>query len=215
MDSAEFRAVRVRFERRWVMHPAMENLAEDHRTIQRVVDAMHTTAHRLLANRPVDSDALRQSVAFLEGFLEHCHYRKEEEFLFPALTAAHAFIADRPIAELAADHERSRRHFGELKRALRRLDEDGRTAEWDAAVALTRYHTTLSQHIHEEERTCFPYADRSLDPEELNLLMLHFANLEAGLDGKPELHELYEAVAEDVVAALAADEEAVAVSAAV
>jgi len=184
----------------------MENLVEDHRTIQRVVDAMHTTAHQLLANRPVDTSALRQGISFLEGFLEHCHYRKEEEFLFPALTASHAFMADRPVAELEADHERTRRYFGELRHTLKGLDQGDREASWQAAIALTRYHTTLAQHIHEEERTCFPYADRTLGQEKLDQLMARFAGVEAGLDGKPDLHELYQAVAEDVVGALSVSE---------
>lgn len=189
------------------MHPAIENLREDHRVIERVVRAMHHAAHRLLANRPVDAGVLRQSIAFLEGFLEHCHYRKEEEFLFPALVTASRFTGGGPVAELRADHERTRRYFGELKQALKRLDEGGRQAEWEAAVALTRYHTALSTHLHEEEQVCLRYAERALDPEELNLLMVNFAGIEAGVDGKPERHELYRAVAEDVAEALEADEE--------
>lgn len=190
-----------------MMHSAMENLAEDHRTIERVLAAMHTTSHRLLADRPVEVGVLRQSLAFLEGFLEHCHYPKEEEFLFPALKTVPRFIGARPVAELTADHERTRRHFGELKKALTKLEGGERQAAWNAAVALATYQTTLSTHLHEEERL-FPYADEALGSADLNRMMAGFAKIEAGADGRPQLHEAYQAVAEDIAAALAAMEEA-------
>lgn len=194
------------------MHGAMANLVEDHRTIERVLGALHHTAHELLADKPVDLGVVRQSIAFLEGFLEHCHYPKEEEYLFPAVRATFRGSPAHEVEKVVADHERTRRHFGRTKEAITRAEAGSRDDRWKAAVALTHYWTTLSSHLYEEERHFYPLAEGLLDPEELNILMVGFNKLEAGMDGRPQLHDVYRVVAEDVAEALETDEEALALA---
>ena len=63
-------------------------LKEEHRVIERVLDALETAANRLTTGSPVRPGVFLQAADFIKGFVDGCHHKKEEGVLFPALEAA-------------------------------------------------------------------------------------------------------------------------------
>ena len=161
------------------MHASLKNLSQDHRTIEQELDLLEQAAHELLARKPLEAGLLRQCVSSLSSFLDGCHWRKEEELLFPALSAARAFVGERPIEELGADHVRVRRAFNEVKAALAQMDSGHPGGGWAVAVALAGWYTPLRTHLHAEEHAAFPAAERTLKLETLEELAEAFRRIDA------------------------------------
>ncbi len=176
------------------MHVSLENLSQDHRTIERVLDVMQQAAHELLASRPVDPSLLRQSVACLSDLLDGCHWRKEEEFLFPALLTARSFVEDRLIEELRADHVRVRRALSEVRAAFSRLDAGHPGGGWAVAVALAACYAPLRMHLHAEEQAAFALAQQVLGVEKLDQLAVTFGQIDAAQEHPDQWRALYERV---------------------
>lgn len=174
------------------MHGSLENLSQDHRTIEHVLDLMQQAAHELLASRPVDPGLLRQCTAGLSTFLDGCHWRKEEQHLFPALASARAFVGDRPIEELRADHARVRRAVNEVRAAFPQMDSGHPGGGWAVAVALAACYTALRGHLHAEEESVFPAAEHVLGRATLDQLSLAFQQIDEAQEHRHELRELYE-----------------------
>ena len=73
-------------------------LKEEHRVIERVLDALETAANRLTTGSPVRPGVFLQAADFIKGFADGCHHKKEEGVLFPALEAAGIPAEGGPIA---------------------------------------------------------------------------------------------------------------------
>jgi hemerythrin-like domain-containing protein len=183
------------------MHAALENLSHDHRTIEGVLDVMQKAAHELLASRPVDPGLPRQCVSWLGGFLDGCHWRKEEELLFPAVAAARVFLAERPLEELRADHARVRRALGEVRASFPQMDAGHPSGGWAVAVALAACYAPLRGHMRTEEQTVFPISQQILDADKLDQMAAAFREIDAAHERSDELRELYQRVTEPVEAA--------------
>src|SRR5665647_2426724 len=63
---------------------ATEALMQEHRVIERVLDALEIAASHLERERPVRPGFFLEAADFIAGFADGCHHRKEEGVLFGA-----------------------------------------------------------------------------------------------------------------------------------
>src|SRR5450756_440878 len=63
---------------------ATEVLMQEHRVIERVLDALETAANHLDRGHPVRPGLFLEAADFIAGFADGCHHRKEEGVLFGA-----------------------------------------------------------------------------------------------------------------------------------
>ena len=146
---------------------AIETLMQEHRTIEKVLDALVAFAGEVQRKGATAREELGQFVGFLQRFADQAHHHKEEEILFRAM-ADHGFPTQGgPIAVMLAEHARGRAYIGVLAEAAAGAaawtDADRRTV----AEAAAGYAALLRSHIHKEDAILYPMAEQHLPPESM------------------------------------------------
>ncbi len=62
-----------------------EELMQEHRVIERVLDAIELAAGHLQRGQAVRPEFFLEAATFIAGFADGCHHRKEEGVLFGAM----------------------------------------------------------------------------------------------------------------------------------
>ena len=145
---------------------AIRVLEEEHRAIERVLDALDGyAASGQEASTPETRKDLLEFVEFIRLFADRVHHGKEEDILFEEMIRA-GFQKDMgPLAVMLHEHERGRL----LADKLGSLGEV--QAPWSPAdratlkAAASDYTKLLRQHIHKEDNILYPMAEARLGAE--------------------------------------------------
>jgi hemerythrin-like domain-containing protein len=146
---------------------AIEILMSEHRTIEKVIDALRafTGSVRLGAE---DRPELARFVRFIKEYADGHHHAKEEGELFEAMVQAGFPRQAGPIGVMLHEHDLGRQHVA----VLAALAE--KSGPWSAddcehlAAAAGGYGDLLRAHIQKEDSVLYPMAEQRL-PEALVL----------------------------------------------
>lgn len=138
-------------------------LMEEHRVIEKALDALEGWTAKLGAGSEADDKAeLARFVSFIQGFADAYHHGKEEDILFVAMNQ-HGFPSHAgPVAVMLHEHELGRSHvraLGELARQTTAWSDD------DLATLgsnVREFSGLLRQHIRKEDQILYPMADARL-----------------------------------------------------
>jgi hemerythrin-like domain-containing protein len=133
---------------------ATAGLREEHEVILRALLVLERLADRLAAGRPVSDTTVGDLVQLLQTFADRCHHGKEEERLFPALTAKGVGA---PLAPFLDEHAEGRGYLRTLA---------GAAPAAERAAAARRYIGLLRDHIERENAVLFPMADELFTADE-------------------------------------------------
>jgi len=142
-----------------------DTLRDEHREIERVLDAVEAAAHLLQGGVAVRPGFFLEATDFVAGFADGTHHYKEERLLFPAMVRAGLSGDAGPIAAMLGEHEEGRRLTQVLRQAAMRLAGGDMGAAGALGTAVRRYAHLLRDHIAKEDNVLFPMADRLLSPE--------------------------------------------------
>jgi hemerythrin-like domain-containing protein len=144
---------------------AIETLMNEHRTIERVLDALVGFADETVRKGSTEKEELSRFVTFVREFADAYHHGKEEDVLFVAMVE-HGFPSNGgPIAVMLHEHDQGRAYVGGL------AEKAAQDAEWTAAdrqevAELARaFSDLLHAHIHKEDAILYPMAEQHLPPE--------------------------------------------------
>jgi len=181
---------------------AIETLMNEHRTIERAIDALVSFAdevRRKTTDDRGDKVELGRFVTFIREFADACHHGKEEDILFAAMVEAGFSRQSGPIAVMLMEHDLGRTHV----RALAGLS--AQEAAWSVedrqrlGEAAHGYADLLRAHIHKEDAILYPMAEQRLPPEALRRVSADCDAYEAKKMGSGE-HERLHGLAEELVA---------------
>ena len=181
---------------------AIETLMNEHRTIERAIDALVSFAdevRRKTNDDRGDKVELGRFVTFIREFADACHHGKEEDILFAAMVEAGFSRQSGPIAVMLMEHDLGRTHV----RALAGLS--AQEAAWSVedrqrlGEAAHGYADLLRAHIHKEDAILYPMAEQRLPPEALRRVSADCDAYEAKKMGSGE-HERLHGLAEELVA---------------
>lgn len=141
---------------------AVEFLKQEHRVIERVLDALEID---LQGGGPSPSIAW-PALEFLAAFADGCHHHKEEEHLFPALRERGVPQEHGPIGCMLDDHETGRALMKRMRRALIGVEIGDPAAVEDFRDAAQLYIDHLRRHIDKEDHVLFAMAADLLSPAE-------------------------------------------------
>jgi hemerythrin-like domain-containing protein len=136
---------------------ATELLMQEHRLIERVLDALELAADAVRRGGMVPPQFFLDATDFLSGFADGCHHRKEEGVLFRAMIAGGSHSSDGAIALMTLEHEEGRAYTRSLRDAARAMDRD--PAARTLVVRNARHYIELLRaHIEKEDQMLFPLA---------------------------------------------------------
>jgi hemerythrin-like domain-containing protein len=176
-------------------------LMDEHRLIERVLDAFYTRLSRL-GQEPFPRSFFEQSLDFFRHFADGCHHGKEEDQLFPLLEQRGIPREGGPLGCMLKEHDIGRDCLAAIRRNLDAAaggDADALAQVRDAGTAFVQM---LRQHIMKEDQILFQMALRALTPADMDTLDAGFhdaANPKIG----PEVRARYEALAGELAAAAA------------
>src|SRR5579871_2645813 len=101
---------------------ALDNLKQDHLTIERVLDLLEQAGNRVRTGHALPAGFERWAVDTLCNFADHCHHAKEETALFPLLEARGITREGGPLGVMLREHEQGRTYRHRMQDAVDRRD---------------------------------------------------------------------------------------------
>jgi hemerythrin-like domain-containing protein len=154
-------------------------LREEHRWILRMLQCLERVT--LFSDRDghLDAACAAELLALFKYFADGLHQEREERFLFPRLLARAHSVAERTeVGRLCGEHEQERRAMARMNQELLgAIYGQGRSLHEFRREAL-RYIALQRQHVLHENLTLLALAERLLRPEDDELVMQGFADLE-------------------------------------
>jgi hemerythrin-like domain-containing protein len=169
---------------------ATEILMEEHRVIERVINALERATTRMSRGEEVYLRFFSGTAVFLRGFVDGCHHKKEEEVLFPVLLDHGLSAESGPIAVMLAEHKEGRRLAQEMRQAFERMQAGDHRKREELVEKATTYIKLLRQHIHKEDHVLFPMADKLIPAAQQEDMEHAFEPFENDENGE-NLHEKY------------------------
>lgn len=146
---------------------AIEILMNEHRTIERVLDALVVFADDAQRRGGTEGEELARFVRFFREYADAAHHAKEEDVLFQAMVA-HGFPRNGgPVAVMLHEHDEGRAAVGALHARA------GQAAPWsdadrqEIADVARGFSALLHAHIHKEDAVLYPMAEQHLPPDAL------------------------------------------------
>ena len=170
---------------------AIETLMNEHRLIERALDALVAFADEVRRKATDDKDELGRFVTFIREFADACHHGKEEAILFTAMVDAGFPRDGGPIAVMLFEHDQGRA----LVRQLAALAQQA--APWSAddrqrvAEAAYGFSQLLRNHIHKEDAILYPMAEQRLPPDVLERVSADCERYEQEKAGSGEHERLH------------------------
>ncbi len=157
---------------------AVELLMEEHRTIERVLDALETAATALDHGRPVRPGFFIEAADFIAGFADGCHHHKEEGVLFGAIVESGLPANEGPVPVMLHEHQQARALTQAMRNAARRLEEGDTGAGRQVVANALGYVALLHDHIAKEDEVLFPMADQMLSDQQHDEVLRGFDRIE-------------------------------------
>lgn len=134
-------------------------LVEEHRVIERVLNALETAVERLEQDQPVRPEFFLSATEFIRGYADGCHHQKEEGVLFVTMSEAGIPTRGCPLGVMLAEHELGRQYTQAMTSAAEDMRAGDASAKGRAIMSSRSYVTLLRQHIFKEDNILFPMAE--------------------------------------------------------
>jgi hemerythrin-like domain-containing protein len=175
---------------------AIETLMNEHRTIERVLDALVGFAEDARRRGATEKEELGRFVTFVREFADACHHGKEEDVLFQAMVA-HGFPRNGgPIAVMLHEHDQGRGLVGVLKARAEQAGAWSDADRQEVADVARGFSDMLHAHIHKEDAILYPMAEQHLPPEAMEEVAAACERFE---EARGSEHARLHALAEDLV----------------
>ncbi len=176
---------------------ATEILMEEHRIIERVLNALETAANRLTSGKEIPAEFFLKAADFIKGFADGCHHKKEEGVLFESLATNGMSKDVGPVAAMLAEHEEGRRLTRAMHEGTERLRGGDQAAVSQVTPNALDYVALLRQHIQKEDNVLFPMANRTILVEQHTKITESFSQIELEETGAG-IHEKYLSLADEL-----------------
>lgn len=174
------------------MNPTQDLLAE-HEGVLRVLDILEKLSAQLADSSALSLTHMESILDFLQVFVDKCHHGKEEDFLFPALSAVGTPEQRHLLEHLLEEHGKGRALVRAMAEAKERLASGSEDAAGELAASARAYIELMRHHIASENTKLFPLVDELLNQEKQAHLVQQFDHLELdriGLGRHEVFHEM-------------------------
>lgn len=173
---------------------ATEVLEEEHRVIEGMAASLALVGEDIEKGKSVESKTLHILAQFLEVFVNQCHHRKEEAYLFGMLEKKGVPAGGCPLAVLNHEHEKLRALVSQFADSVEMYIATGGAARLALIKTIHSLLELLPGHIWKENYLLFPLAEKVLTPEEHESLLAGFEQVEFEIG--PGIHHGFERLAQ-------------------
>jgi len=179
-------------------------LMADHEQTEQVIDALEK---KWLEKKPA-ADTVKKAIRYFSEFADACHNQKEEQHLFPRLSAAGIPRQSGPLGVMLMEHERSKQLLAEFCDLGNRYVAGETAVADDLVKVFLEYGALLKNHYWKENDILYPMGRKVLGPEEDAAIVKGIEELEASLGADTRktyqklAREITEGMLEDLSAAL-------------
>jgi hemerythrin-like domain-containing protein len=174
---------------------ATDILSQEHRVIERVLDALQSAARSAEAGGEIAPEFFIEASDFIRGFADGCHHHKEEGVLFKMMAENGVPVQGGPLGVMLQEHELGRQFTRAMRVAAEQWKSGDESARKQVAQNALGYVALLRQHIIKEDNILFPMADRAISPDEYSVVWAGFEHIEHQETGEG-IHEKYLALAD-------------------
>lgn len=169
---------------------ATDQLIEEHQKVEEMIAILEAISKRLENGENVDPEHLKKLAEFISVFVEKCHHKKEEGYLFPAMLGSD--IPDSQLVhDLIKDHLGFYKLIGEIVHTFSDYNPENPKSNLLVIEAIKRYTPLLKEHAEKEEEIAFPMADKYLSPDMQDQLLQDFEKFEQNQIGVGKYEEFY------------------------
>jgi hemerythrin-like domain-containing protein len=176
---------------------AVETLMNEHRTIERVLDALVAFSEDTVRRGTTEKEELARFVTFVREFADACHHGKEEDILFTAMVDSGFPRNGGPIAVMLHEHDQGRALVQILRARAEQPSAWSDADRQEIAEVARGYSAMLHAHIHKEDAVLYPMAEQHLAPEAMERVGAACARYDAAREGS---HEKLQALGGELVA---------------
>ena len=137
-------------------------LMADHEQTEKVIDALE----KVWREGAPEPALVKKAVRYFSEFADACHNQKEEQHLFPRLTAAGMPSHGGPLGVMLMEHERSKQLLGEFCDLGDRVVAGDSAAGGEMVNVFLEYGALLKNHYWKENDILYPMARRALGADD-------------------------------------------------
>lgn len=141
---------------------SIQRLFDEHRLIERVVDAMEVFTSEVQTDCEHGRCELMRLVTFFREYADLIHHEKEEELLMPALTEAGIRWDDGILSQIRKDHEFERHLLQTLRHAALQVGEWSQDDCRRVNEISQRFVQFMRGHIAREDNQLMPVLQKKL-----------------------------------------------------
>jgi len=169
-----------------------ELLMADHEQTEKVIDALE----KIWSAGAPDPGLVKKAIRYFSEFADACHNQKEEQALFPRLSAAGIPSQGGPLAVMLAEHERSKQLLEAFCELGDRVVAGDSTASAEFVGVFLEYGALLKNHYWKENDILYPMGRRALSPEDDAAIVAGILELEGSLG--TDTRTRYRALAQEI-----------------
>ncbi len=167
-------------------------LIADHEQTERVIDALE----KVWREGAPDPATVKKAVRYFSEFADACHNHKEEEHLFPRLSAAGIPSHGGPLGMMLMEHERSKQLLDAFSALGNRVVAGDSSAADEMVQVFLEYGTLLKAHYWKENDILYPMGRRALGPEDDAAIVNGIVEIEDELGA--DTRRRYQALAQEL-----------------
>lgn len=174
-------------------------LIADHEQTEQVIDALEK---KWLEKKPAP-DSVKKAIRYFSEFADACHNQKEEQHLFPRLSAAGIPRQGGPLGVMLMEHDRSKQLLAEFCDLGHRYIAGETAAAEDLVKVFLEYGALLKSHYWKENDILYPMGRKVLGPEEEAAIVKGIEELEASFGS--ESRKTYQKLAREITEGMLED----------
>ena len=167
-------------------------LMADHEQTEQVIDALE----KVWSKEAPDPALVKKAVQYFSEFADACHNQKEEQHLFPRLSAAGVPSQGGPLAVMLMEHERSKQLLEAFSDLGNRVVAGDSAAAGEMVSVFLEYGALLKNHYWKENDILYPMGRRALGPEDDAAIVEGIAQIENALGA--DTRARYQALAREI-----------------
>ena len=173
-------------------------MVDEHKWIKRMLEVIRSFNQRVLRHEKVDFEDLFLMIDFVRNYADKHHHLKEEDLLFKYIMEELGSTGEKLIRNgMMVEHDLGRLYMKELEESVKKILNGDENALVDVVGHSMSYYHLLQRHIAKEDKMVYPFGEKNLSREVLEIIHAESENMEKEAE-KKGVQRKYESMVRDL-----------------